>query len=834
MDSYDAPMLDYSGDMDVHMHTTLSSPKPWIQPETIMEEDLHPIHLSDQFPSHGPQQDVEVDMDDYFNENVEYEMADGEIPVPDTELVDIDVYDAPREETFSAHPPISLSTDLTVQDLSEKPSEAHFPTSDSGIVSEHVSGPATLETPYSQTAEPERLTPSFPRAEISENTDVPTSDQPIVVVAPHASGSVSGVVSEDQIPDADVSEDLKTVEAVADGTSNSLDTHQPLEQTNAHHVSTTERATVGENSPQSEIQNDLTHEDVREHDESYEGDFPGEAPDGTAAAESHEAGEDDDDSDPHEISEGVYIEPPPPVLLELPSSSDQPECALFNAPLTLNLHVHNPETEAPTTEAAYIVLLQSRPTLYYETLNDVFEALRQEERVQSMNEFVEGEMIIDAYDLELLVSEDDVHAREVSLHDLNVLHHGLGFTGPLRLRLRTVLPRFIRRYRSLQHQTTRNDVAGAASRSAESADDQTSPSPAVNDQERINREAPNEGSSEDYTEGGAKEYENAEPTSYSYAEDQDGEVEHEEEAYEESEQYVDAQEYPHTSEDAHAREEADQVVVANDEPESVLDVDAIHEGSADPDSTEDRECDELRENEVSGDAEASGTIAAPSTRAKGSMTPNPESDPGRAVPTEARTPLFEGKSAQLGVSEETQIPNTELPGPGSDFEDEQEFDVFTEDVEEETDNAGEDLTEPAEAENDPTGLADTLKQGAVGHDSTSGHNALLAKTETPALSSSGDFPEIVDLYQRTEEDDENADTWELDDGYVAWDETFEGDDLDAALAGEPDSASTGSSTLSGNTASITSKRSFGEVEVEDSEALVELSSSQSSKKTRTR
>jgi hypothetical protein len=67
-----------------------------------------------------------------------------------------------------------------------------------------------------------------------------------------------------------------------------------------------------------------------------------------------------------------------------------------------------------------------------------------------------------------------VHAREVSLHDLNVLHHGLGFTGPLRLRLRTALPRFIRRYRFLQHQTTRNDVTEAANRSTESSDDQPS------------------------------------------------------------------------------------------------------------------------------------------------------------------------------------------------------------------------------------------------------------------------------------------------------------------------------------------------------------------------
>ena len=400
MDSYDAPMLDYSGDTDVHMHTTLSSPKPWSQPETIMEEDLHPIHLSDHFPSHGPQQDVEVDMDDYFNENVEYEMADGEIPVPDTELVDIDVYDAPREEIFPAHPPIPLSTDLTVQDLSEKPPEAHFPSSDSGVVSEHVPGPAGLEIPYSQAAEPERLAPSFPQVEISENTDALTSDQPIIVLAPQASGSVSEVVSADQIPDIHISADLNTAEAVADNTPNSLDIHQPPEQKNAQNVSTSERATV-ENCRPPEIQNDSAHEDVREHDESYEGDFPGEASDGTGAVESHEAGE--DDSDPHEISEGVYIEPPPPVLLELPSSSNQPECALFNTPVALN--THDLEAEAPSTEAVYAVLLQSRPTLYYETLNDVLEALRQEERVQHITEFVEGEMIVDAYDLGLLVSE---------------------------------------------------------------------------------------------------------------------------------------------------------------------------------------------------------------------------------------------------------------------------------------------------------------------------------------------------------------------------------------------------------------------------------------------
>jgi hypothetical protein len=100
----------------------------------------------------------------------------------------------------------------------------------------------------------------------------------------------------------------------------------------------------------------------------------------------------------------------------------------------------------------------------------------------------------------------------------------------------------------------------------------------------------------------------------------------------------------------------------------------------------------------------------------------------------------------------------------------QHFTYFgAEDVEEETDNTGEDLTEAAEDGSHPTGLADTLEQGAVGHN-TRGHNALIAQTATPALPSS-DFPESADLHQLTEVDDE-ADTWELDldDGYGAWDE----------------------------------------------------------------
>lgn len=75
-----------------------------------------------------------------------------------------------------------------------------------------------------------------------------------------------------------------------------------------------------------------------------------------------------------------------------------------------------------------------------------------------------------------------------------------------------------------------------------------------------------------------------------------------------------------------------------------------------------------------------------------------------------------------------------------------------------------------------------------------------------------------------EEDEENAESWELDDGYAIWEETADGDEFDIGLVAEPDSVSTGSSTLSGKTASITSKRSFDAVD--ESEPTVEQSSLQ--------
>jgi hypothetical protein len=285
-----------------------------------------------------------------------------------------------------------------------------------------------------------------------------------------------------------------------DGTSDNatvlpLDDSEQKRESPAEHESSTSipqnvtpGATVEEGSHQAEIQDSESHDGVRIPDESYEGGVLGVILDSAEAGEperpateSHETEE--DDADPHEISEGVYIEPPPPVLMELPLTSNQPVCSLFNAPS--NLPSADTGVTVPNTEASSPILLQTRPTLYYETMNEFFDALREEEWIQSITEFADGEMVIDAYDLQLAVSEvitafslfiwrcahciqkDNVHAREISLHDLNVLHHGLDLIGPLRLRLRTVLPRFINRYRTLQSQVTRLDVVRSASHFAD-------------------------------------------------------------------------------------------------------------------------------------------------------------------------------------------------------------------------------------------------------------------------------------------------------------------------------------------------------------------------------
>lgn len=68
--------------------------------------------------------------------------------------------------------------------------------------------------------------------------------------------------------------------------------------------------------------------------------------------------------------------------------------------------------------------------------------------------------------------KDNVHARDYSLHDIHSLHIHSNLSGPLRLRLQIVGPRFTIRYQQLQSELVafstkegqeKSDVAAAAS-----------------------------------------------------------------------------------------------------------------------------------------------------------------------------------------------------------------------------------------------------------------------------------------------------------------------------------------------------------------------------------
>ena len=57
------------------------------------------------------------------------------------------------------------------------------------------------------------------------------------------------------------------------------------------------------------------------------------------------------------------------------------------------------------TKPVASVLLSAFPTLYYEPLSTVFDALRQEESVRVMSSTSEAELILEAIDLQLIISE---------------------------------------------------------------------------------------------------------------------------------------------------------------------------------------------------------------------------------------------------------------------------------------------------------------------------------------------------------------------------------------------------------------------------------------------
>ncbi|KAI0048202.1 hypothetical protein FA95DRAFT_1605415 [Auriscalpium vulgare] len=445
MEPFDAQMIDYPLDTDVHMHTTVSSPRPqWTLTEATMEfsDDIQPI-------STDPIEDVEIDMEPYYTAGPEYEMLDENDYVPsggDPDLVDVDVRDAPEDidaPPASPNPPLvpePVASDAHVAFSGVKPPDVEHPHDLADPDTSHVA--ASLPPPLPS---PQHRPDILPLENLTEVLDVhhtlPPDEKNDPDAAQYESDNEAGAPLADARAALDAGEEhLSPADpAVYIGQSTAEDGAESPERHPApDHTQKADDETKGEQP-----------EPASESDAS--GDYPDQAfhrPDAGHNIEDHKVHY-EGDPDPHEISEGVYIEPPPPVLLDLPFSSATTSFCLFNAPDQSSTHLEGDE------KTVYTTLLHQQPTLYYERLLDVFEALRQEDDIKSIPEFWDGELVLDAYDLQLVISEDNVYAREVTLHDLNVLHDGSDLAGPLRISLRSVVPRFIHRYHSLRDQITR-------------------------------------------------------------------------------------------------------------------------------------------------------------------------------------------------------------------------------------------------------------------------------------------------------------------------------------------------------------------------------------------
>ncbi|KAF7796892.1 hypothetical protein EIP86_008077 [Pleurotus ostreatoroseus] len=439
-------MLDYAAESDFSMQPG------WLTVEATMSDESSSMQDT---TLHDYAESIEVDMEPHVEdeEMTEYDMLDeGAIDENqhafshDAELLDIEVTDP---QTATSMPPSLLPTPIippaTFARQSLTPvlgaaeplatAESFHPVP----VDEHVIA-ASGSAPEFHHAQAHSPSPHFTVGEGVSAEDPAaldtSNDAGATEIAPASADVATFSNTEETAPAVGISEEADAVagdledkgaavpEVIANG---------DIVAKDAEDVESVPRLEV----PQADVQQDPT-EYVEES-----GDVAAPEP----AEEAHYSNGDD----PHEISDGVYIDPPPAVLLSLTTSTGSVDCTMFNQPHTSRSQSpHEYASSSASTEP--VLLLHEHPTLYYEPLSNVFETLRQEETVRNIAEFADSELVLDAYDLDLRISEDNVYAREVTIHELNVLHDGIDLRGPLRLRLTSSSPRFITRYHSLRDQ----------------------------------------------------------------------------------------------------------------------------------------------------------------------------------------------------------------------------------------------------------------------------------------------------------------------------------------------------------------------------------------------
>ena len=372
LEPFDTQMVDYQNDLDFSMH--VSSTDSWFQDdsEAAMEDDLHSI-------PHTQAHNVEIDMESYEDHN-EYEMEDGsELPELDTgHILDVHFDGAPSSvdlQTTETNPlnnspdPIFTSPDVAKSSVSVTDSDPHF------LYAEHPDSPQSSHSALiSDIVVPEMLP--------SKEEGFPTTRSLQYVDVAEAGG---------HLPSPLLDPETDHIEVALEPGSEPFGAEQRcLDQ---HDVDDVQNVGVGDNNEI--ISAAAGTELLLDGTTSFEN-----APNIVRPLERQEDVEYDGSAgDPHEISEGVYIDPPPAVLLSF-TLAGHPDISLFNASWRNN---RAPLANDPSLNST--VLLAHLPTLYYEPISSIFEALRQEEHVDAILELLDGELVFDAYDLQLIIPE---------------------------------------------------------------------------------------------------------------------------------------------------------------------------------------------------------------------------------------------------------------------------------------------------------------------------------------------------------------------------------------------------------------------------------------------
>lgn len=349
-ESFDAQMMDFSGE-DIPMQT--SSSTSWIHPEATMDDDssFHPG-------------DVEIDMENYHPETFEYEMTDDSstdqpIEVHDVEVVDVSQADTPALVDTVVEDAIIASPAVPEHDLTDTHDRSSLNTPPTLA----IQAPSPTSQP-TQDEEPKvTVTESFGQSEWEQGH----SELPGITPSPHPAENHQPQNSAESVSLGGTTEPTlawSVSPSVEQRPHPRLPTPDSLEQPQ----------------PQSVLEEPV--EDLTNRWGEEDNPIPSRASSG----------------DPHEVLDGIFIDPPPPVLLSLGDSEE--EYYLFNRP-ALKSPAADDQGGIDDT-----LFLHDLPTLYYEPLAKVFEALRSDIRLTQLFDLSRGELVIDAYDLvDLVISE---------------------------------------------------------------------------------------------------------------------------------------------------------------------------------------------------------------------------------------------------------------------------------------------------------------------------------------------------------------------------------------------------------------------------------------------